>query len=106
MLISYLITLIILGGSIKLYTISNSPFVASAGYTFVILLLGLSMGFTSFLFLLLSSVINFAVVFAYFRLLYKFRDSGFYWGILMCGLLVPLWDTLFGFLLQTFGVLT
>jgi hypothetical protein len=79
--------IIILIGLLKLLDVSNKPLLCSGIYAGIVFLLGLMFG-ASFLPVIVSTGIAFALSTAYFFLLNYFSESWYYWPILVIGLFI------------------
>lgn len=80
---------ILLIGLLKLLDVSGKPLLYSGIYAGIVFCLGLFFG-APFLSVLMSTGIVFGLSTAYFFLLNHFSESGYYWVILVIGLLIGL----------------
>ena len=84
-----IVKIVLLIALLQLLRITGKPILCSGIYAGLILVMGLFMGMP-FSDVLLSAAIGFALSTVYFYLLNMFSESGFYWPILIVGLLVGL----------------
>jgi hypothetical protein len=84
-----IIKILLLLGLLQLLRVTGKPLYCSGIYAGLIFIFGLFLG-NPFLNILLNTAIGFALSTAYFYLLHMFSDSGFYWLILIAGLLIGL----------------
>ena len=84
-----IVKILLLLGLLQLLRVTGKPIYCSGIYAGLILIFGLLVG-NPFLTVLLSTAIGFALSTIYFYLLHMFSESGFYWLILIVGLLIGL----------------
>jgi hypothetical protein len=81
--------IVILVALLQLLKVTGKPFYCSVIYAAILFLFGFIFG-ESITDTLLAAAIGFVLSTAYFYLLHTFSDSGFYWFILIFGLLIGL----------------
>ena len=84
-----IVKILLLVGLYQLLRATGKPIYCSGIYAGFILFFGLMIG-NPFIAVLLATAIAFALSTAYFYLLHMFSESGFYWPILIVGLLIGL----------------
>jgi len=82
-----MIKIIILVALLQLLRVTGKPIYCSAIYTGIIFIFGIFFG-ESVTAVLFSTALGFALSTAYFYLLDMYSDSGYYWVILIVGLLI------------------